>query len=92
MDQVGVRDLKQNASAVLERVRHGEAVEVTVRGEPVAVLVPVRSDESVLDRLIREGKATPATKRLGDLPPRLPAHPGAPSLAEILDEQRAERL
>lgn len=38
---VGVRELKDHASAILRRVRRGEAVRVTDRGRPVAILVPV---------------------------------------------------
>jgi prevent-host-death family protein len=42
MTSIGVRELKQRTSEVLRRVRERqERVEVTVRGEVVAVLVPV---------------------------------------------------
>jgi len=41
MEQVGVRDLKQNASRVLARVKAGETLEVTERGRPVAHLTPL---------------------------------------------------
>lgn len=53
MEQVGVRDLKQNASQVLRRVKGGESLEVTERGRPVARLTPVRDDpdrELLVDR------------------------------------------
>lgn len=43
MMSIGVRELKQRTSEVLRRVRQrGEGVEVTVRGEVVALLLPVR--------------------------------------------------
>lgn len=92
MGRVGVRELKQNASAVIERVRKGEVVDVTVRGEPVARLTPIRKDESVLDQLIARGEATPATKSIDDLPPPLKRPPGSRPLSEILDEDRADRI
>jgi prevent-host-death family protein len=39
---VGIRELKQSASRIVRRVREtGEEMAVTVRGEVVAVLVPV---------------------------------------------------
>lgn len=41
MAQVGIRELKQNASAVVARVEDGESLEVTVQGRPVARLVPI---------------------------------------------------
>ena len=39
-----MRDLKQNASQVLRRVKAGESVEVTERGRPIARLTPVPDD------------------------------------------------
>jgi prevent-host-death family protein len=43
MTSIGVRELKQRTSEVLRRVRQRqEGVEVTVRGEVVALLLPVR--------------------------------------------------
>jgi prevent-host-death family protein len=42
MNRVGVRELKQNTSRVLRRVREKkERIQVTYRGEVVALLVPV---------------------------------------------------
>jgi prevent-host-death family protein len=42
MTSVGVRELKQRTSEVLSRVRQRrEQIEVTVRGEVVAMVVPV---------------------------------------------------
>ncbi|TEU17599.1 MAG: type II toxin-antitoxin system Phd/YefM family antitoxin [Anaerolineales bacterium] len=41
MESVGVRELKDRLSHYLRAVRQGESVMVTVRGKPVARLVPV---------------------------------------------------
>jgi prevent-host-death family protein len=41
MGNVGVRELKDRLSHYLRAVRQGESVVVTVRGKPVARLVPV---------------------------------------------------
>jgi prevent-host-death family protein len=65
MRSIGVRELKQRTSEIVRRVRtSGESVEVTVRGEVMALLVPVRrrkrSPKSLdalstsMDRLARE--------------------------------------
>src|SRR3954447_23882439 len=35
MGRIGVRELNQNTSQVLARVRHGETLEVTERGVPI---------------------------------------------------------
>jgi prevent-host-death family protein len=41
MGSVGVRELRDNATDILRRVRErGESFEVTFRGRPVALLVP----------------------------------------------------
>lgn len=43
MTSIGVRELKQNTSAVLAAVReNAEEVEITYRGEVIARIVPVR--------------------------------------------------
>lgn len=41
MTKIGVRELRQNASAYLARVQEGEVIEVTSRGKTVARIVPV---------------------------------------------------
>jgi prevent-host-death family protein len=41
MVAIGVRELNQRASYVLDRVRRGETVIVTDQGVPVARLVPI---------------------------------------------------
>jgi len=38
---VGVRELRNQTSAVLRRAQNGETITVTDRGVPVALLVPV---------------------------------------------------
>ena len=67
MDQIGVRELRQHASVYLERVKKGESIEVTERGVPIAVLGPIAVEKpSILDRLIAEGRATPAKRDLAE--------------------------
>lgn len=44
MQRIGVRELRQHASRYLALVARGESVEVTDRGRPVALLVPVRGE------------------------------------------------
>jgi prevent-host-death family protein len=39
--RVGARELKQHTGEIVERVRNGERVLVTLRGEPVAVISPI---------------------------------------------------
>ena len=85
--EVGVRELRNNLSRYLERVREGEEVIVTDRGKAVARMVPVK-EESVIDRLIREGKITPAKKPkrpTSELPPPVK---GKGTASDLLIEMR----
>lgn len=41
MYSVGARELKQHTGEIMERVRGGERVLLTMRGEPFAVISPV---------------------------------------------------
>lgn len=93
---VGVRELRQNLSVYLERVKKGEALTVTDRGAEVAILRPMPKSNDLIERLIAEGRATPAKRHIRDVirdiaPKRRPWDGDTP-LEEILDEIRAERL
>lgn len=88
--QVGVRELRQNLSVYLRRVKRGERLEVTERGRPVAVLVPVSESSTPLELLVSSGRASrPEADLLELLPPK-----GRPStrLSDALREGRADRL
>jgi prevent-host-death family protein len=87
--RVGVRELRQNLSVYLDRVKAGETLEVTEHGTPVARLTPnLPARMSIVDRGIAEGWITPATSDHRTLPPP-PKIPGRP-LSEILQEMRDE--
>ena len=43
MREIPQRDLRNNVSAVLREVEAGSSLRVTVRGRPVADLVPIRA-------------------------------------------------
>lgn len=51
---VGIRELKQNLSAYLERAARGETIRVTDRGLPKAILGPVPG-AARLDQGLAEG-------------------------------------
>jgi prevent-host-death family protein len=71
--QVGVRELRQNLSVYLRRVKAGESLEVLERGHVVAVLTPVKPASTALERLIAAGLATRPARSLADVrPPRGP--------------------
>jgi prevent-host-death family protein len=84
MAEVGIRALKQNASAVVAEVAAGETVTITDRGRPVARMTPIPA--SRLEALVAEGSARPAARRITDLPAPAPG----PDLSRVLAETRAE--
>jgi prevent-host-death family protein len=87
---VGVRELRQNLSRYLDRVKAGEDLIVTEHGREVARLVPSSSD-AYADLATRFG-VRPPTARIEDIAARL-SPPGAPAgttdafLAESRDER-----
>lgn len=57
--RIGVRELKNNLSATLARVRRGETITVTDRNQAVAVIVPAHPAEhldQVLHTLAKSGR------------------------------------
>jgi len=82
MSEVGIRALKQNASAVVAEAAAGETVTITDRGRPVARMSAIPT--SRLRALIEEGRARPARVRVIALP--MP-EPG-PDLSSVLLEMR----
>jgi prevent-host-death family protein len=46
MKEAGIREARQNLTALIEEVRKGHEVTITDRGRPVARLVPPRREQS----------------------------------------------
>jgi prevent-host-death family protein len=88
MQRVGIRELRQNATAVLRRVAGGEVIEVTDRGRAVARIVPMH-EASPLEQLLAEGRASATTGDLLDIKPISPIK-GKPLLSKILADMRAD--
>jgi prevent-host-death family protein len=92
---VGVRELRQNLSRYLERVKAGETLTVTERGHEVARLVP--SPEAVDPyylKLAEKYGATIPTRNLLEVIDSLPpgrSHPAGATDA-FLDESRRETV
>jgi prevent-host-death family protein len=59
MTSIGIRELKANLSKTLRAVQKGARVEVTERGQPIAILIPIgpASDLSWAHRLVVEKRA-----------------------------------
>ena len=88
MRSIGIRELRQQASKHLRDVEGGETIEVTDRGRPVALLVPVPSGSAV-ERLIASGRMVPGKGDLLALGEPLEPEPGVPLPSVVLAELRA---
>jgi len=89
-EPVGVRELRQNLSVYLERVKTGTVFRVTERGRTVALLLPLPEPATAVERLIASGRASAPKKDLLTLP-----HPkGRPTTktSDALLADRADRL
>jgi prevent-host-death family protein len=75
---VGVRELRQNLSRYLERVKAGEGLVVTERGREVARLIPSGASADRYAALGQRFGATIPVGRLEDIAARLEP-PGAPA-------------
>lgn len=72
METIGLRELNQNPSRAVARVRAGESLIVTDRGRPILRMVPETEPADVLSRLVAEGTVT------------VPVDHGMPELIEDL--------
>ena len=92
MMRVGVRELRQNLSRYLDRVKQGETLAVTERGREVARLAPAGPRDSAIARLVHERGATlPRGDLLSVGPPGGRPASGPPS-ERVIDDLRGERL
>ena len=85
--QMGIRQLRDNLTDAIRRVRGGETIEVTHDGVPVAVISPVPAGR--IDRLLAAGdvsRSVPLTE-----PPELLPVTGPMTASEALEADRAER-
>jgi prevent-host-death family protein len=61
---VGVRELRQNLSVYLARLSDGTVYRVTDRGRAVALLIPLPTASTSVERLVATGRAEPAKRDL----------------------------
>lgn len=86
--KVGVRELRQSASQILDRVKNGTVVEITEHGVLVARLVPIKN--SLYEEYIESGLITPAINS-DWRPTKNPIQiEGSKGSTELLMELRAE--
>lgn len=86
MTEVGIRALKQNASAVVAEARSGETVTITDRGRPVARMTAL--PRSRLQALLDAGRARVGRRHLDELTPPSPGPSLSTELAAMRDAER----
>ena len=89
VEQIGIRELRQNASVWVAKAKAGATIQITERGQPVARLVPVTPTEQIRNVLIADGQLIPAVAQRAPL--SVADLIEGPRLTPILDEQRADR-
>jgi prevent-host-death family protein len=86
--QIGIRELRQDASRVIALVESGASITITKHGKPVATINPPK--KSKLDVLVERGSITPAAKKI-DLRNWKPGKKyDGPDLLQNLLKERAE--
>jgi len=86
-----VRELRQNLSVYLARVKRGQTLTVTEHGRAVAELRPLPAAHDTLARLVDEGRVVPARRPLAALPRPLQLPVGRP-VSALLDELRDDSV
>jgi prevent-host-death family protein len=86
-ERMGIRELRDNLTATIRRVRAGATIEITHHHQPVAVLAPVGRDR--IAQLLQAGDVTPG-QRLDRPLRRFPATAGM-TATDALEQDRAER-
>jgi prevent-host-death family protein len=89
MESVGIRELKENLSRYLKRVKSGERIIITERKKEVAVLVPRGKDsvEEEVYQLIQSGIADWAGGKPLGMPTRIISRGDSVSDAVIEDRR-----
>jgi prevent-host-death family protein len=93
-DVVGIRELKSGLSEYIRLVREGRSLVITDRGRPVAEIMPIKTGsevDAILRKLAAEGRvALPSRRRLPSFRPIKSR--GRPSLADVISEDREDRV
>ncbi|MBV8996377.1 MAG: type II toxin-antitoxin system prevent-host-death family antitoxin [Pseudonocardiales bacterium] len=90
--RVGIRELRDRLSGFLERARAGESIEITDRGRPIAMLVPLPASRATVAELVASGRLRLAERTWRPGARRVNAPAGAQPPSEHVREMRDERI
>jgi len=87
--EVGVRELRQNLSVYLARLSEGTIYRVTDRGHAVALLIPLPTASTSVERLVATGRAEPAKRDLLSLgrPPGMLSGAVSKALRDVREDR-----
>ena len=88
--EVGIRELRANLSAFVDRVKNGEDVILTERGSPVARITQPGHARTKLEELIALGEITPAKRPKRPINTKGLPRPVGGTVVDILFEQRGD--
>ena len=91
--RIGLREANQHFSKAIKAVRAGKEVVLTERGQPIAIIRPIREaqeHETVLKQMADEGLIT-LPSRKGPLPRFQPVQVKGKPLAQTIIDDRDDR-
>ena len=92
--KLGLREANQHFSRAIKAVRAGKEVILTERGQPIAVIKPIKDPhepEAALERMADEGLITLPTRK-GPLPRFEPVTISGTPLSETIIDDRDDRV
>lgn len=94
--EIGVRELKENLSLVLQRASEGEKITITSHGHPLCTISPLEEHEIEHPAFIQLGSAqgwlTPASALVRSVVKPIKPKKTGKSTSQLLRESRAERF
>lgn len=89
METIGIRELKENLSRYMKKVKTGEKILVTDRKKEIAVILPLekQAKEENIFRLIRRGAASWSGGKPAGIPKRIVSRGKSVSGAVIEDRR-----
>ena len=92
VERVGIRELRQNLSAYLAKVKSGSAFTVTHRGKPIAILKPPAKAEDMWQQLIDDGVVVPAAGHWSEIEQPAGEVDSNRTASKYLQEMREDRI
>ena len=92
--KLGLREANHHFSKAIKAVRAGKEVVLTERGQPIAVIKPIKADpaeDAVLKQMASEGLITLPTRK-GPLPRFEPMRVTGKPLAQTIIDDRDDRV